>query len=54
MMGTILSEIVTESLSWKANGVPAIHRINQFKQLFADGLIWRIRKYKSIGFSKNK
>lgn len=54
MMSAILSEIVTESLSWKANGVPVFHTIDQFKQLFADGLIWKNTKIQEYWILKEQ
>lgn len=38
MLNAIMAEIVTEEIDWKASGLPVPHTINQFKQVYADGL----------------
>ncbi|WP_240418233.1 hypothetical protein [Paenibacillus periandrae] len=38
MLNAIMAEIVTEKIYWKASGLPVPHTINQFKQVYADGL----------------
>jgi len=38
MLNAITAGLVTGSIVWKASGVPQSHTVDQFKQVFADGL----------------
>lgn len=41
MLHAINAAMINEPITWKASGVPQQHTINQFKQVFADGLNWK-------------
>lgn len=41
MLNAIANAMITGSISWKASGVPTDHTIDQFKQLYADGLAFK-------------
>jgi hypothetical protein len=39
MLNAITAGIVTEPIYWKASGSPTLHSLEEFKMLFADGLV---------------
>jgi hypothetical protein len=41
MLNAITAGIATESIYWKASGLPVLHTIEQFKTVFADGLVFK-------------
>lgn len=48
MLNAVTAGIVTGTIIWKASGAPQPHTIEQFKSVFAAGLVWKnsnIEKY---------